>query len=283
MNSIRVLIGFLVVTIASLQGCAVTIEKDDVFTLRDKHLAVSEVQLEPDLDRARLSEIRLEVDGGIFMGYRYAAPKSERAVLFFPGNGYGAPAAVSRVARLFGDGQTDLYLLSYGQPNEAVPSVGQVYSMGSALADFAAETSRIGTARVTAVGHSLGGWVALHLAGTSRVGCTVVAGTGTTAVETVVHLVPKSIGWLASFRPSPDVALLNNVELAKKSQTPVLVVGSTADTIMPVDRSRNIFSQLPVQTGSELFVSTVATHGSYFRDPEVIEKIRSFIRKKCDA
>lgn len=283
MHRYSISLRFMAVLALLLQGCAVTIEKEDVFTLRDKHARATEVRLEADLDRARIAEIKIDVDGRRFLGYRFSAPSPKRAVLFFPGNGYGATAALSRIARLFGDSQTDVYIVSYGQPEEPVPNVWQVYTMARELAAYAAASSGIGSSKVTAVGHSLGGWVALHLAGTKYIGCAVIVGTGTTAAETAAHLVPKPISWVTSFRPTSDVALLNNVVLANQSRVPTLVVGSEADNIMPLERSRVIFSHLRSKAVSELYVSSSSTHGGYFRDPDVTEKIRSFMRTQCDA
>lgn len=274
---------FIASAMLLLQGCAVTLDNGDVFTLRDKHSPPAVMQLEPDLDRARVAEVTIDAGTRRFLGYRFAAPSPKRALIFFPGNGYGAPAALSRIARVFGDSQTDVYILSYGQPDEVVPSVSQVYEMGSGIAGYAAATSGIPPTRVIAIGHSLGGWVALKLASTHSIGCAVVVGTGTTAAETAAHLVPKPLSWFATFRPTPDVALLNNIDLAKQSRVPTLVVGSEADDVMPSDRSRTIFGQLGSISLSELYVSSSATHGGYFRDIAVVEKIHAFMRTRCDA
>lgn len=265
-----------------LQGCAVTLDNSDVFTLRDQHVSPAEVPLEVGLDRSRVEEISVDVEARRFLGYRFVAPSTRRALIFFPGNGYGAPAALSRLARAFGDSQTDVYVLSYGQPGEQVPSVSQVFGMGQKLAALASTTSAVQPSKVFALGHSLGGWVALQLAGTSHIGCAAIVGAGTTPAETAAHLVPRPVAWFARFSPTSDVAQLDNVALARRSHMPTLVVGSEADDIMPADRSRVVFAELGAKALSALYISPVATHGGYFRDPAVLEKIHAFMRSRCD-
>jgi hypothetical protein len=106
-----------------------------------------------------------------FLGYRYASPNPRQAALLLAGGGYEATAAVSRIARLFSDNHTDVYVLSHGRPGETVPSVSLVFSMSAMLAEAAAGTPGVSSSAVTDVGHSLGGWDALPLAGTTQIGC----------------------------------------------------------------------------------------------------------------
>ena len=264
-------------------GCAITIDHTDVFESRSEQLRVENVALPVGFNRSGVHEVVLKSGGRSFQGYRVAAAQAKQAVLFFPGNGYGASAALSRLVAAFHDENTDLYVLSYAQPFDSPPLVGEVFEMASALALFASTTSRVPKERLVAIGHSLGGWVTLHLASTNAVGCAVVAGTGTTATETASRLLPRPLTSALSLYVTPDVALLDNVGLAKKVSVPTLVVGSEADEVMPVASAKAIHQNLRGVGIHNLFVSSSATHGSYFRDEQVLGAIRAFLRSRCDA
>lgn len=270
-------------TVLLLQGCAVVIDHSDVFSMNRTHPKMSDPDWAPKLEKARLSEIKLEVRARHFQGYRYASPQARRAVIFFPGNGYSAADALARMAELYVDEQTDLYIVSYGLQGEKAPEVAEVYAMSRELAAHAARTSQVDPAQVFAIGHSLGGWIVLNLASTNHIGCAVAVGTGTTAVETAKHLLPKSVSMLSSLRPTADVALLDNPRQAEQVRVPTLVVASDADQVMPPERARTFFSQLPVSVTRELFVAQGVSHGGYFRDDAVTQKIQSFLQGPCSS
>jgi len=263
-------------------GCIYTIDHRDVFVSSDAHRPVDQLTLPPGIDRTVVREIELSVDGRRFQGYRVASRQPARAVLFMTGNGYGAPAALARVAAHFHDERTDVYAVSYMQPSEDKPLVGQVFAMASALADHAAKSSVLPKEKVIAVGHSLGGWVTMHLASEDRVGCAVVVGSGTTARATAERILqPDYITKVLDLRASADVALLDNERLARKVRVPTLVVGSEADRMMPPSEARKIHDSLGDAGRRSLFVATSAPHEGYFRDASVLDAIRGFLRSHC--
>lgn len=148
-------------------------------------------------------------------------------------------------------------------------------------AEQASATSRLPKDRLVVVGHSLGGWVTLNLAASGAVGCAVVVGTGTTALVTARSLLPAPLPAVLSLRATPDVALLDSVKLARRVAVPTLVVGSRADEMMPVSAAEAIHQNLGRQDGSALFIATHASHGGYFRDPQVVQALRSFMDERC--
>lgn len=265
-----------------LSGCAVTIDHTDVFLNRDRHVAAADVAVPASVTRTSVHEVVLTVGERRYLGYRLAADRPARAVLFLPGNGYGASRAVSRLAEAFHDAGTDVYLMSYYQPEESQPRVEQVFAMATALADHASATSGLPRSRLIAVGHSLGGWLALHLTGAPGVGCAVVVGSGTTAVATAQHLLqPAFLASALRLRSTPDVLLLDGERLASAARAPTLVIGSEKDETMPVARASAIFASLPAEVRRGLFVSPEATHGGYFRDAGVLGRIQAFMRDEC--
>lgn len=270
---------------ALASGCAVTLDADDVFVLRHPHVAVAELPrgtgLDAGLDAARITELRLEAAGRSFLGYRVAVPAPQRALIVFPGNGNGAPAVLPRLVAALDDGQTDLYVVSYGQPGEPPPAVAQLFAMAPVLAARAARDSGLPPARVAAMGHSLGGWLALQLGGSDAVGCVMVTGPGTTPADTAARLAPAPVGWVAAFRPTPDIAQFDGVALAQRSRVPTLVIGSEADDVMPPTRTRAVFAALAPRPANELLVVPDARHGGYLRDPAVLAAMQRFLRQRC--
>ena len=267
----------------TLTGCAITIDHTDVFVSRSEHQPVATVALPPGFDRSAVHEVILKVGKRRYQGYRVASARARQAVLFMPGNGYSASVALSRLTSVFHNESTDLYLISYYQPSDSQPLVGEVYEMASALADLASTTSNVPKEKLIAVGHSLGGWITLHLAGTNAVGCAVVAGTGTTAKATASRLLPNPLAAILSLRVTDDVALLDNVEMARNVNVPTLVVGSESDEVMPVAAAKAIHQNLHGVNVRDIFISSTATHGGYFRDQSVLDAIRAFLRSRCDA
>ncbi len=265
-----------------LTGCA-TIDHTDVFTLREQRVPVSAVTLPESLDRSTVQEISITAEGRTFYGYRVAAKEPKQAVLFFPGNGYGASSSVGRLSSLFHDSMTDLYVVSYGLAGEEPPLVSQTFALGTELARFASKTSGIQPARLRVVGHSLGAWIALNTASSGKVGCVAVVGAGNTAEQTAKNLLPKAVAWMLKLEATPDVDLLNNPLLAQRTTIPLLAIGSNADAVMPPGNAEAIFRSARSPASARLFISDTATHGSYFRDVGVQNSIRLFFAEKCDA
>ena len=271
-------------TLATATGCTYTIGHKDVFLVRDANPPLEQLALPTGVDRAAVRDFDLRVDGRRFLGYRVASKNPARAVVFLTGNGYGASTALMRVATTFHDDRTDLYVISYMQPTEDQPRVGQAFAMAGALADFASKTSGISRDKLVAVGHSLGGWITLNLAGEDRVGCAVVVGSGTTAPAIARRVIePRFLATVIDFQSDSDVALLDSEKLARRVRVPTMVVGSESDTMMPPSETQAIHRSLPDANRTELFVATAATHSGFFGDPVVLDAIRSFIRRRCEA
>jgi hypothetical protein len=267
---------------ALLNACAIPIEHTDIFKSRDKRVAVENLVLPSSADRSRIQEISVTAEGRTFYGYRVAANAPTAAVIFFPGNAYGAPNAIGQLTALFHNAQTDLYIVSYGLSGEEPPLVKQSFAMGVELAAFAARTSGVPQARVRAVGHSLGGWVAMNAASLGKVGCVVIAGSGTTAKETVRQILPKVVSWAIPLKASKDVELLNNPALARAVKVPLLVVGSEVDEVMTVQATDTIFRSVGDPESARLFISKNVSHAKYFTDIEVQKAVSSFISDKCE-
>ncbi len=269
---------------SGLLGCAVTINHTDVFSANDAHVSPTSVEVPLSVPRRSVQETSVSVGNRRYLGYRLASEKPARAVLFMPGNGYGASRALSRLASAFFDESTDLYVVSYTQPGESPPLVSEVFAMSQALAAHASASSSLPRNRLVGVGHSLGGWITLNLAGKQAIGCAVVVGSGTTAAATASRVIkPQFLSSALSFKPDDDVALLDNESQARKVLIPTLIVGSELDEMMPVTSAQAIYRGLPEATSRQLFLSTSASHGSYLRDQTVLNEIHAFIRSKCDA
>ncbi|GAB3254526.1 alpha/beta hydrolase family protein [Chitinimonas naiadis] len=264
-------------------GCSYNIEHKDLFHLKDTRVPVASLKVLRPGDAERISPLSIETMGYTFKGYKFKVDKPKRVILYFAGSGYGAPSAMGRVVATLADEATDVYFLSYGEKNDAPPTVAAVYDMAEGLAGFAAGLSNVDTDHVYAVGHSFGGWVALHLAARHDVGCAVLMGPATDVVETSYSILPGFASALVKFKTSSDIALLDSVAMAHQTQVPVLVISSKVDQYTPERFAQRIYDSLDLAKGREIYISDTVAHESYLRDEAVTSHVRSFLSRKCDA
>lgn len=263
--------------LALLTSCAVQVVHDDVFSASDAQLPIeqfADLALAPGY---QLKAVEFTVGERHVLGYHVGSNHPKQLLLFFPGNGYGAPSAIRTLSTEFARDGVDLFLISYFQPNEAPPTVAQTQEIAASLGRYAQSLTGVSRENTIAVGHSLGGWIAAELAARQQFGGVVLVGTGTDAVDTAKQLIPTPVQWGIRLTPSEDVKRLDNIAAAARITCSILLIGSKGDKVMPPSFSQRIYDAASRASDRRLIVLETTEHGRYFRDPVVLDEIRRFL------
>ena len=140
----------------------------------------------------------------------------------------------------------------YGE-SAGVPSVAGVTADAQAAYDYLTKEKKLPPANVIDYGESLGGAVAAHLAATNRVGALVLDSSFTNVQDMAKILLPV----LADKVP-PGLDTLADL---KNVKTPVLVLHSSGDEVIPYTQGQHLFEAAgePKQ-----FVKLTGTHNQGF-------------------
>lgn len=260
-----------------LSACAVTVDRTDVFAMVGE--VIPPATLEGLAAAGGAAEIRfvpVAAAGRSFVAYRAVAPNSCGTWLFFTGNGYGAEPVLRKMLPEVSRLGLDLAVMNYGLKGEEKPTVAAVYEAAVALAEALRADPRDAAKPLYIAGHSLGGWVSLHVAGTVPATGVVIAGTGTNARDVGYALLPGIIGGLVDLKPDADVALLDSPALARGVEEPTLILASGKDPITSLEFSISILQAFPKATPRKSINYVDVDHGAYYRDPQVWRDLAEF-------
>jgi uncharacterized protein len=176
-------------------------------------------------------------DGVRLYGWRLRAA-GERAVLFFSGNGSSVGGNPLLYQRLVSAGFDVLHVSYRGYPgSEGVPDEEGLRR--DARAAWDAMAAEMPAERITLVGESLGGAVALGLAAEVGPRALVLLST----FESAVRLGAEAFPWL------PVRAVMKNRfdsgALAGRVQCAVLIVHGTADSVVPAGHAQDLARRFP--------------------------------------
>jgi uncharacterized protein len=172
-------------------------------------------------------------DGVVLKGYRWRATEpSHVALVFFHGNGGNRYTAAQMAAPLRRP-DADIIVASYRGygDNPGKPSEDGLYADGRAFVKLARDGA---PTRMFLFGYSLGGAVALRLAGEGAVDGVVTLGT------------PSSIRALAS--PLVRGAIPNrfdSIAAIKQVRAPVVLLHGTADELVPLNEAKKLEQAAP--------------------------------------
>lgn len=176
-------------------------------------------------------------DGVRLHGWFVPAPAARAVVLHFHGNGGNISHRLERIA-LFRRLGLDAFLISYrgyGE-SEGRPSEAGTYRDARAAWRYLTETRGTDPANIVLHGESLGGAVASWLAAQTTPGALIVESSFTSAAKLGGEVYPwLPVRWLARYTYPTE-------EYLARIRTPVLVIHSRADEIIPFHHGQQLYA-----------------------------------------
>ena len=213
---------------------------------------------------------RIQVDDGL-NGYGYALEReSDHVILCFGGSMYVAYNTVGMYA-----GYYDCPFLSvdyYGtQESTGRMNLQTMQKSAEALYDYAA--MRYPGKEIIMMGHSYGCGMAAYLASVRDCSRLILLSGYRTSADMYNRILPLYWGPLQVF-------IKNNIRVdryAMRTTCPVTVIGSDADTTLPVELQKKLAG---CYADADLMIFSGIAHEDYLTSPEVIEYVKRYMMTK---
>lgn len=220
---------FTVVVGLVLAGCSgLTIDEQDVFYPKP-----SVTPQTFDLEKVTLTNRFLSVNDSVEVNaWHLTQPDARVSVLFFGGNGFYLVQSKSYLRALTRP-EANAFLWDYrgyGR-SEGKPSVQAFRHDAVAVYDRFVEESEVDADQLIVWGHSLGSFLASHVAEQRPVGGVVLENPATNVDEWVDHLIPWYVRLFLGVDVDPMLQGENNRARVKQLSAPLLVIAGENDNI----------------------------------------------------
>ena len=195
-------------------------------------------------------------DGLTLHGWYVNARQPRGAVLFFHGNAGNISHRLDSIA-IFNELGLDTFIIDYrgyGQ-SDGKPSEAGLYRDAEAAWQHLVEGRGMDPGQIGIFGRSIGGAAAASLASKHRPGFVIIESSFTSAADMAAHLYPFMPARLLSRLRFPVI------ELLAESSSPVLIVHSRDDEIVPFFMGRALFDAAPSE---KAFLELSGDHNSGF-------------------
>jgi uncharacterized protein len=204
-------------------------------------------------------------------------------VLYLHGNGLNIGANVEHANRFHHLGLSVLLVdyRGYGQSKGNFPSESQVYEDANIAWDYLVKERGIQPQEIYIYGHSLGGAIAIDLAVRHpEAAASIVEGSFTSTRQMVDF--QKGLFWMFPI----DLLLrqrFDSISKVDRLQMPVLFIHGTADTVVPVEMSHQLFDAAPEP--KQLYIVPDGGHNNLaqFAGTQYLQKVRQFLEDASTA
>ena len=207
-------------------------------------------------------------------------PGARLVVLFFGGNQYRISEYGLATATALAPLGASLMLVDfrgYGR-SEGTPTFSLLLSDALVVYDTLAALPGVGPRRVVVHGHSLGSFLAGHVAANRRAGGVVLQSSVTTAEEWVGSLPPWWMRPFVRMRPGGGLRGRGNLEAVRRLDEPLLVMVGSEDRVTRPRFSRELYEAAAVAPGRKrLAILNGAGHNDLERHPDFRNVYRSFL------
>ncbi len=229
----------LAFALLAVPACSsIQIGEDDVFqakpTVTPETFSVEGMALE---------EVFFEAEDGTRLNaWHLTQPGAEGTVLFFGGNGFflvHSEGYLEAFARL----PVNVFMMDYrgyGR-SEGTPGIEKLKSDALAALDFVEERFGAEAGRTIAHGHSLGTYLALHVAERRGVAGVVLENPITTADDWAGHLVPWYLRLFVRLDPAESLSGESNLRQVEAVEEPLLIFGGAEDVIADPEMARALY------------------------------------------
>jgi pimeloyl-ACP methyl ester carboxylesterase len=258
---------FLLVVVFSfvLTGCtALTINEEDVFYPK------SSVTPETfDLEDVSLTSTFVPVSDSVSVNAWHLTTDDARGtVLFFGGNGFYLVQSRSYL-RALPRPSVDAVLWDYrgyGR-SEGAPSVESFRKDALAVYDHVVEEMGVSPDRLLVWGHSLGSFLATHVADQRPVAGLVLENPATNVDDWVGHLMPWYIRLFLGVDVDPALRKEDNLHRIRQIDRPLLVVGGAEDQVTDPAMARRLHDAASSDQKELVLVEEGEHNGLHERDP----------------
>lgn len=221
-------------------------------------------------------------DGAELRGVWLRQPGASHTVLLFGGNGF-LVAEGARLASLFEKLGVDLMMIDhrgYGasEPGSAAPSIQALMSDGEDVFDSLGSRPGMSPAAIVLHGHSLGSFVAGHVATVRDSGGLVLQSSATTADDFVRGQIPVYARPFVRVQVADELKVGGNLANMSRIEEPLLIVVGADDRTTVPSMSRRLYAASPLAPEHKtLTVVAGRGHNDVFASPEAMTSYRTFL------
>ena len=230
-----------------------------------------------------LAEHRIPTsDGSSLYAVHLRQPGARATILYFGGNGYTIGRYGAWTAGLFAPLAVDLIIVDhrgYGQ-SEGRPSVAAMEA--DAVAAFDHARRLVGPdGRIVVHGHSLGSFIAGHVAASRDAAGVVLESSATTTEDWVKAGTPGAAKlFIRKVEIDPSLRGRGNLAVVPRIEEPLLLLVGAKDGTTPPSLSQGLYAASPLSEGRKrLQVVASAGHADVMTKPEAIAAYRGFLAK----
>ena len=166
----------------------------------------------------------------------------------------------------------------YGRSQGSFPFERQVYTDAEVAWDYLINTRKVPPKQIEIYGHSLGGAIAIDLATRHPEASSLIVQSSFTNLLTIAQrswwlkLIPVQLLLTQKF---------DSLSKVRSLKMPVLYIHGTADSFIPPEMSRTLYSDTPVANKQLILVANAEHKNSspQFATPEHLETVTQFIRQ----
>ncbi|WP_157722815.1 alpha/beta hydrolase [Stenotrophomonas pictorum] len=229
-------------------------------------------------------EFYLQIPDARLYGVMLLRPDARATVLYFGGNGYRIAKDAENTIQAYGSLPVNLVLVDhrgYGA-SSGVPSMDDLMADAVRVYDHVIAEAALSALPVVVHGHSLGSFMAGHVASERTLAGLVLESTVTTTEDWTRFLRSRQPWWAKAlvWRVVPEGSLAGrgNLGVVSALNEPVLFAVGAADTVTAPAFSRRLFDLCPLPASQKTLLEVAgASHQSVTRTVEFRETMLRFV------
>lgn len=232
-----------------------------------------------DFANATFEEVRIETADGVELyGWHIDRSPSQRTVLYFGGQGFHLVLAHDFVSRMLADVPVDLFVMDYrgyGR-SEGEPRVEALKQDALRVFEVLTEERGVPAEEIVIHGHSMGSFIASHVAAEREVSGLVLESGLTNVDEWSKALVPGLFRLFLKIDIAPSLLAESNVDRVARIEAPSLFIVGSEDPITPPKLTEALF-EASAATSKRVVQIAEGQHNDLVRESAYIEAYRTFV------